>query len=182
MEGLILAYTRLVSNPYVRALLKSVVQDPQAETINHEASKQSVLDAFGAIPDDNEKVVARTSIIGFLNQVMYVVYPNYLERLSETDPINIWLWENHTRLSKFLAVSMVLESANLKSFGVDEPDWQDIPQALIKIPNVIHFAKARVFEKLKSTFRFEVGTLEIHYEAYLRLYTNKRCRLVVDMQ
>lgn len=176
MEGLISAYTSLVSNPNVRNLLKNVVQDAQLETIDHVSSNQSILNAFSSIVEHNERTIVRLSIIGFLNQVMYVVYANYETRLNLTDPINIWIWENHTRLSKFLAVSMVLESSNLKSFGVIEPEWSDIPQALIKIPIVIKYAKKRIFSEMSTQHLSEVRLLEEQDVDYLNLYTNKRTK------
>lgn len=89
MEGLILAYTALIANANVRMLLKSVVQDAQLETINFSESKQPILNVYALIRDENEKTIARTAIIGFLNQVMYMIYPNYIQKANTLDSIKI---------------------------------------------------------------------------------------------
>jgi len=176
MDGLISAYTTLISNATVRLLLKSVHQDAQLETINHTLSKETILAVYNSIETVDQKTTARLLIIGFLNQAMYAIYPKYPGRTDVFDPANIWLWENHTRLSKLLAVSMVLESENLKSFGVAEPDWSDIPQALIKIAICIRYAKNNVFKDMGVQHKGEVGVLELCDPTYVSLYTNNRTK------
>jgi hypothetical protein len=192
MKGLVSSYTELVAQLEVRSLLRSVVQDPQTETVNYAASMKPITETYIILGTDVRTRV-RTGIIGFLNEVMYELYPLFeinqsiREEERQTGQSaykintnytahNLWLWENHTRLTKFLVVSMILESLNLSSFGVLTPNWDDIPQALIRIPEMLTYARQYIFPLLRANYADTVRAIAKgpFGEDYLSLYTSKR--------
>lgn len=167
MEGLIAAYTELVALGEVRSLLRAVNQDPQNETVNFRASLLPVLETYKGLADDNTRTRARAGIIGFLNRVMYVTYG---VKIDPASGLAIWLWENHTRLTKFLVVSIILEGYNLRSFGVTKVERNDIPQALIRVKLVIDQCRANVFEQVKKNYEAETAKVEEKEPEFVRLY------------
>lgn len=163
---------QLQSNPNVRTLMRSVAQDAQNETISFDDSKERILEEFKKMDPPT-----RISIISFLNNVHYCTldFREYKNRVTYEIPGFVWLFENHTRLTKLLTVSMCLESANLRSFGAD-PKYDDIPQSLIHIPLVIRFARTE-FDHHRKRFKYDVEDVSISRgfgESYLNLYTTDR--------
>jgi hypothetical protein len=146
---------QVMSNPHIRVLVASVVQDPQNETLNVSASKASVGAAAGSFDDKGQ---ARREIISWLNAV-------YFSNLESPLPVQ-WWWEMQTRIRKLLIVSMVLEGSNLRSFGC-KPEKSDIPQSLIGIPLVLASKKAE-FDSLKESFLADID--KYHKTEYIELY------------
>jgi len=144
-----------MSNPTVRDLVASVSQDAQNETIDLVESFDSVTRKAAEIPDTGE---ARRQIIGWLNQV-------YFTQLILSLPTE-WWWEMHTRIQKLIVVSMVIEGANLRSFGA-VPQIDDIPQCLIELPTVLKNMRWK-FPSLRKRYLEMAEELE---SDYLRLYT-----------
>lgn len=114
--------SELMASSDVRALMRAVPQDPQDESIYFGVVQDRVRAAAAKLDDAGN---ARRRLIAYFNRL----YFSGLDALPPT----FW-WEMHTRLSKALAVSMVLEGDNLRSFGAGVvPDESDIPQALTHV-------------------------------------------------
>jgi len=113
----------LQSNGTIRHLLRNVAQNAQDETIDLASSPDQVL-ACGELP---ELKPALFSIRAFLQNVYY-----WTCTVKEEDLLFLtFLYENHTRLQKYLVVAKILDHANLQSFGTAEepvnPMLTDIP-------------------------------------------------------
>lgn len=130
-------------NARVRELLAAVAQNPQNESIDYAKTRESVLactKTFSDVKEDTRD--ARQCLIWNLNDIFALVtekeraLPQY--RPGDNDMYFTWIWENHTRLSKMIAVSMVLEGENLRSFGAT-PELTDIPQAPVRLQHVIWY-------------------------------------------
>ena len=158
----------VVSNGAVRTLMRAVAQDAQNETIDYKKSAQPILQAY------NGNTEARIMIMSFLNSV-FVVFHDFDSVKDASSIYSTWLWENHTRLMKLLTISMVLESANLRSFGPDvRPKWDDIPQALVHLFLVIKKARADIFPFLKQQYEDKVKRIVECDLDYIDLYTSDR--------
>lgn len=171
LDGLITKQNELVSNSDVRSLMKAVCQDPQLETIDYKKSVEKVSTIYYHPSMDN-RTQARIDIMSFLNHVFFSFHDFHPIRDWNT-PQGTWLWENHTRLSKLLVVSMILESKNLISFGAT-PKWDDIPQALTHLFNIIHEMRTTYFPQLKEQYKAKVKLTAVLCPDYLDLYTQDR--------
>lgn len=147
--------TKLMANGTVRTLMAALVQDPLRETVDLVQSKDSVL---AAEVQSTDRSVARRLIIGWLNQ-LYFSDPD-----GETIPIQ-WWWEMHTRIQKLLVVSMVLESANLSSFGCT-PQKTDIPQCLVGLQAILNRKQAQ-FPALEKQYLDRLSQMD---SDFIKLY------------
>lgn len=150
--------TVLMANGKVRALMASVVQDPQNETVNMSASKATVTAADKLNQENGDGGAARREIIGWLNTLYFTLVSS--KKKKEIFPLE-WWWEMHTRIQKLLIVSMVLEGNNLRSFGC-VPKKSDIPQCLVKLQSTLE-QKRKNFHSLKLQFLECVETLDSNY-------------------
>ena len=114
------SYLSLMGNETVRELMSSVPQNAQNETIDMQKTFQSVSESVKIPPVDLQE--ARRGIISFLNGIFF----DGPENLSP----EFW-WEYRYRVLKLLHVSMVLEALNLRSFGMNSAQKNDIPQSLV---------------------------------------------------
>jgi len=134
MEGTLIAkYNEvLMTDRYVRELLRTVVQDPTTETQDDTASKKALLVLL-----ENPIYLGspRRAIIAWLNECYYANLTN-----------KYW-FEMHTRMNKVLTVAIVLEGQNLRKLGVECPQKSDIPTAIthlyreMKVYRVMYLAK-----------------------------------------
>ncbi len=121
---------KIQGNEDVRTYLKAVAQDPQNETINYTNTKQAVWQM-----NVTDEFTARLTLITNLNNIFFLLQA-IREEAKFVETAKVWLWENHTRLLKMIAVSMVLEGYNLRSFGAI-PELSDIPQSLVVLHGLI---------------------------------------------
>lgn len=135
---------KIQANADVRAYLAAVAQDPQNETIDYDMTKEPV-EAASMCADD--AITARLTLITNLNNIFFVLLSLHISAKNEV-VVNTWLWENHTRLNKMIAVAMVLEGNNLRTFNAS-PRLMDTPQALVYLNMWILNAKPS-FEKLAA--------------------------------
>lgn len=152
--------TSLMANADVRALVSSVDQDAQSETIDMEASASSVR---AKVPQLENVSQARREIIGWLNGVFFSV--------TEMD---LFWWEMHTRIQKLLTVAMILEGDNLRSFGTPEkpvvPTAMDIPQCLVGLHLLIASLKKEKFPELEKSY---AQSFKMSDPLYISLYTKE---------
>ena len=154
--------TELMSNENVRLLMKSVIQDPQNETVDVEKTGIYVKRALREINDGGG---ARRLIIAWLNDLFFTS--------KEQEIPHCWWWEMHTRIQKLLLVAMVLEGENLRSFGA-VPESSDIPQCLIGLYSELEKQKIH-FPLLQSAFEKDIETMQndaTFGAAYINLYIN----------
>lgn len=157
----------LQANAEVRSLMRSVKQDAQNETIDYHETKGSVKEQI-----EKSSFETRIMIIGFLNSVMYALLD---EGGGESEIKLTWVFENHTRLSKLLTVSMIWEAMNLASFpGVIALKWDDIPQCLIKIQTFIMKARRDYFDDIRAQHKKQFIWLSNAIPEYINLYTEDR--------
>jgi hypothetical protein len=138
-EGYLIAKynNELMSNSNVRSLIKAVVQDPTTETQDLEATKMVILKMVDV--DRSLLGDARRMIIGWLNEC-------YFSNLT-----NKFWFEMHTRMDKILTVSILLESLNLRSFGVFQPEKSDIPSAITYLyHNLITYRQTHLEQDRKN--------------------------------
>lgn len=151
--------TVLMGDANVRGFSASVAQDAQDETVDLVASFESV-QKFA----QGDTGTARRAIISWLNSV-------WLCTISDSIVATKFLWEMHTRITKLLIVSMVLEGRNLASFeGHPTPHPSDIPQCLVHLWNRIESYRKLVFPDMLKAHTLQLGLLP---DDYVRLYLGK---------
>jgi hypothetical protein len=139
----------LMENSDVRQLMKSVSQNPQNETIDYVKTRKSVREIIATISKDNVQT-ARRALIAFLNAVWFD-----MGGLSDE-----WWFEMHTRIAKSVALSLVLEGDNLRSFGTEEnpvtPESSDIPLCLIGLSVHLDTFHSFRFNNLRKEFEKKI--------------------------
>lgn len=156
-EGvLIMEYnTVLLSDSRIRKLLSTVVQNATDETQDNIASRAALVKLVNEDTTEQYLNEPRRKIISWLNQCQF-----------QTLTSKFW-FEMHTRMAKILTVSIVLESLNLRSFGVEHPEKSDIPTAIVR---------------LYSSMRYYVETgLEKDRADYLKLVNSKSFKEFTDL-
>jgi hypothetical protein len=70
---------------------------------------------------------------------------------------------------------MVLEGDNLRSFGVENPNVTDIPQALFYLMRVIEQHRNSYFKSMKRDYEMEIDDWvgeSVKHSEYIDLYTS----------
>ncbi len=158
------AIVKIQSNTDIRSYLRAVAQDPQNETIDYAKTKQAVETAGIGNP-----FTARLTLIANLNSIFFQLLAVY-ENGTHEKTADTWLWENHTHLNKMVAVAMVLEGNNLRSFGAT-PVRLDIPQSLVYLNTWIR-EKEHVFQHLKKNYW--TMTMNSGSNEFYTLYTGQK--------
>ena len=122
-------YLTLMGDPTVGKLMASVPRDAQNETVLVPTREAFACVSKAAAALDPEDVsAARRNIFRFFNGI-WIHGP---ENLSP----RFW-WEYRHCISEMIRISMVLESLELRSFGVQTVTIPDVPQSLPIIGNFI---------------------------------------------
>jgi|SRR6056297_462034 len=127
--------------PEVRFFLASVAQDAQTEKIDMPGTWKSI--QFSPMEDRHKKAMfaMRTA----LQTICSLMLSDPLTKNSSSqyvfqDKVSVewqmFLFENHTRITKLLAASRVVEHLNLSSFGVT-PQPDDIPTHIVMLAVVV---------------------------------------------
>jgi hypothetical protein len=148
------------SNECLRSLLRGVAQDAQLETFDLVASRRTLMQAISKFNQPKELNDARIVLVGYLElvglflQIHVLRYPmdrdtRYVgggPRGLEDDEmiIAMWLYENNTRLTKYVILGKFLEFLNLQSLGCAEPKPDDIPTWAIIIWEKLHFFRQAI--------------------------------------
>lgn len=147
------ALSNIQANDDIRRYLGHVSQDAQNETIDYPKTRASLNDICAANDPDyiHAPFEARLTLITNLNDIFFTLHALQAQQSSATTT-TLWLWENHTRLTKMIAVAMVLESYNLRKMNV-VPERSDIPQSLVRLQEVVwsHEQSTR-FKELEEAY------------------------------
>ena len=139
-----LAINNLTKNQGVRCVLSSVCQNPQNETIDVEATWECL--NFDPTTDKNIMYEVRNA----LQTIFLLLAPAGEKDMGESDIYeysqknmrSTFLFENHTRLSKIIVASRIMEHRNLSSFknkdGTNvKPEITDIPMHIVVLSSVV---------------------------------------------
>jgi len=153
--------TDLMSMEKVRSLMRAVPQDAQEEAIDLELAQEAMPSEIAKMGGVSALGAERRAIIAWLNTV-------YFSDQQEAFP-SAWWWEMHTRICKLLVVSMCLEGANLRSFGVEKVECSDIPQCLLYLHQKISHEEAD-FEALSLRYKTLGTAMQKDHPLYMKLY------------
>ena len=126
------ALSKIQGDTSIRAYLGAVAQDPQNETIDYVKTKEAVDDVKVRFGDAYQ---ARLKLITNLNNIFFLIQA-IREEGKLVITAKLWIWENHTRLDKMIAVAMVLEG-NDQRHGDAKPELSDIPYSLVILNGLI---------------------------------------------
>lgn len=156
--------TIIQSSEYARALLRNVAQDVQTETFDLVASRAK-LQSVVSMPLTELANSVRIALVQFLELVAIFLQLHPLKPIDSTAADDVcaqWLYENHTRLIKYVVLAKYLEYVNLASMGA-KPMLSDIPQWAITIWAHIAEFRRHVKSRMEREYTAKLAAAEQNF-------------------